>query len=165
MWHPPSIVSAGFWLSFGAVLAILAALSLAPRVPRWRLAIRIQIAVSLALWPILGGFGLPSSALAPLVNLLLVPLFGFLIVPLSLLGVALQMLLPSVGEALLIPLGGLFDLLQQALASATRLARPLAPRAGATAGVYPAVAVGVVMLLAAPGFPLRWLAPLRCSIR
>jgi len=160
LWHPPSIVSAGFWLSFGAVLAILAALRLAPRAPRWRLAIRVQVAVSLALWPILGGFGLPSSVLAPLVNLLLVPLFGFLIVPLSLLGVGLHMVLPMAGEALLVPLGGLLDLLQQGLLSVTRLPWPHWPRAGAAADVYPAVAVGVTMLLAVPGFPMRWLAPL-----
>ncbi len=157
-WHPPSIVAAGFWLSFGAVLAILAALSLAPDEPRWRSAIRIQLALSIALWPILAAFGLPVSAVAPLVNLLLVPLFGLMIVPLSLLGTILLVVYPASGTWLLQTLAMLLDLVQRALAVAGQ--GPWSGYALASPGAAELAAclLALGLLLAPAGVPLRWAA-------
>lgn len=158
LWHPPSVVSAGFWLSFGAVLAILLAMRSGGDEPRWRAAVRIQLAVSLALWPVLSAFGMPASALAPLVNLVLVPAFGVLIVPLSLLGVALLVWLPPAGGVLLGVLGQLLDVLHHGLAAVADLGSPLADPAGVSGPALAALAMAIGLLLAPPGFPLRWLA-------
>ena len=62
--NPLSVLTAGFWLSFGAVAAIFAVLRGGGQLPAWRVAIRIQVAISLALLPLLGMFGLPVSALS-----------------------------------------------------------------------------------------------------
>ena len=53
LWHPPSVVSAGFWLSFGAVAAILAAIPWTRGRAVWYRAAQVQLAITLALWPIL----------------------------------------------------------------------------------------------------------------
>ena len=157
-WHPPSIVAAGFWLSFGAVLAILAALALAPDEPRWRSAVRIQLALSIALWPILAAFGLPVSAVAPLVNLLLVPLFGLLIVPLSLLGTALLAVYPPSGGWLLQTVAMLLDMIRDGLAFAGQGAWSAYAMASPGTAELAACLLGVGLLLAPAGAPLRWTA-------
>ena len=158
LWHPPSILSAGFWLSFGAVLVILAALRLDPRRPAWRKAIRVQLALSLALWPVLGAFGMPASSAAPLANLVLVPLFGALVVPLGLLAVALLAAGLPLGGWLIVQLGGLLDQVEAGLALLVALPWPgLAPD-GAGAPLLLVWAMAAALLLAPPGLPLRRLA-------
>jgi len=159
LWHPPSVVSAGFWLSFVAVLAILAALRWSAGDVRWRTALRVQLAVGIALWPVLSVFGMPSGAAAPLVNLILVPLFGLFVVPLSLLGVAVYTTLPGAGGRLLQGLGHLLDLLRQGLEMVAQLAWPDIALPGAELIVWLAMVLAVALLLVPPGFPLRRLAP------
>jgi competence protein ComEC len=159
LWHPPSIITAGFWLSFGAVLTILAALKWTAGKPRWLTAGVIQLALTLALWPVLSVFALPASSAAPLVNLLLVPLFGLLVVPVALLGAVLLMAAPALGSPLLLWLGGLLDRVQEALAALIRLPWPELTIAGSGPAPYLAVGIAAVFLLAPPGFPLRRLAP------
>ncbi|OQX47407.1 MAG: hypothetical protein B0D86_00095, partial [Candidatus Sedimenticola endophacoides] len=90
---PAAVLSAGFWLSFGAVAAILYGVlgRLARPRPLAGLA-RVQGYVALAIAPLLLLWGLEVSLLAPLVNLVAVPLFSLLLVPLSLLAVALLLL-------------------------------------------------------------------------
>ena len=96
----------------GAVAAIMAVVSLSPGEPRWRAAVRTQLAVSLALWPILNLFGLPVTVVAPFVNLLLIPLFGLVIVPSALLGAGLLMVAPDIGTVTLGWLAQLIDALK-----------------------------------------------------
>lgn len=158
VWDPASIVAPGFWLSFGAVAVILATLSFAPRRSAWRSAVRIQLTLSIALWPLLALFGLPLSLSAPLVNLVLVPLFALFIVPASLLGAGLLQSIPAAGAWLLTLLGRALDLMQQALAHAAAWGEPL-PATG-SGGVYAALVAltGIVLLLMPRGFPLRPIA-------
>jgi competence protein ComEC len=158
LWHPPSILSAGFWLSFGAVLVILAALRLDPQRPAWRKAVRVQFALSLALWPVLAAFGMPASSAAPLANLALVPLFGVLIVPLSLLGVVLLGLDAPAGGWLLAQLGWLLDWVESALGLIVALPWPQLGAHAASPALLACCAVAAALLLAPPGFPLRRLA-------
>jgi competence protein ComEC len=163
VWHPPSIVTAGFWLSFGAVLAILAALAVAPKEPRWRSAVRIQLVLGIALWPILATFGLPASGMAPLVNLVLVPLFGVVVVPLSLLGTLVLAVFAPIGAWILVALGGLLDLVQAGLAWISLPAWSVdVPAHPGIAGLA-AYLLALAWLLAPAGVPLRWAAlPLLC---
>lgn len=97
--NPFSALSAGFWLSFGAVAALF---WLAHWRARGGLAARLGLAhlfVCLAMFP-LGGiwFGF-ASLIAPLANLLLVPPAGLLVVPLVLGGVLAWPLSPALAES------------------------------------------------------------------
>lgn len=158
LWHPPSILSAGFWLSFCAVAAILAVLAWHRSASRLVMAIRLQLAISLVLWPVLAAFGMTASAVAPLVNLLVVPLFGLMIVPLSLLGVLLMPVLPAIGSVLLETAGRLIDPVIGVLGAIA--GSDLSFTSGTLFDHWQVVvlAVAVLWLLAPPGVPLRLLA-------
>jgi len=157
LWHPPSILAAGLWLSFGAVLAIVAVIRSAGQVGRWRHAVRLQLAISLALWPLLSAFGLPVSLISPLVNLLLVPLFGLCVVPLGLLGTLLLFVHEPLGAWVLPNLGILLDWVRRLLVLVASWPLPslAAPAPGPVALVL--ALSGVALLLSPPGLPFRWL--------
>ena len=180
---PLALLASGFWLSFGAV-AILLWLGLgnarhrrqpddplAAPVSRPRRAwhrtrsaatdaVRLQVAVALALTPLtLGFFGQLSPVSVP-ANLLAVPLLGLLAVPLTLLGV-LALPLPALADPLLraaeqVCAGTLVGL------EALRDAVPAVPWLPPPWPLLAAAAVGVLVLLAPRGFPGRWLGVLWC---
>lgn len=158
IWDPPSILSAGFWLSFGAVFAILATLRLGAGAPAWRQAVAVQLVLGLALWPTLTAFGLPASGVSPLANLILVPLFGFVVVPVSLLATLLLGLLPEPAAWLFSALGTVLDLCRLGLVPLAGLNGSLSGTAGGQAAVVAAVALAVGVLLSPPGLPVRWSA-------
>ena len=85
---PWAVLAAGFWLSFGAVAVILAVLG-GRVVPArgWRAALRMQLAISLALAPLLLVLFNAFPLVSPLANLVAIPLVSFIIAPLVLLGV------------------------------------------------------------------------------
>ena len=95
---PFSALAPGFWLSFGAVAAIIfATIGRFERRSALRDYARLQLAVSVGLLPPLiasfGGFSLVSIA----VNLLAVPLYTLIIVPAVLIGVALAIVAEPLG--------------------------------------------------------------------
>lgn len=158
LWHPPSVMSAGFWLSFGAVLAILAALRWSPGEGVWSQAVRVQLAISLALWPLLTAFGMPVSAMAPVINLVLVPIFGLVVVPSALIGTLLMLWNPEIGGWIMQPLGVLLDWLRVGLDQASRLPLPDLGVSGFGAAELMAMLVATGLILSPPGIPLRWMA-------
>ena len=158
LWHPPSVVSAGFWLSFGAVAAILAAIPWTRGRAVWYRAAQVQLAITLALWPILMAFGMPASGVAPLVNLILVPVFGLVLVPMTLLGVLLLLSFPAAGDWMLRQLGDLLDLVRSGLEMAARLPMPDLTLSGLGMPELALLVLAVALILSPPGFPLRWLA-------
>jgi competence protein ComEC len=97
---PFAPLSVGAWLSFGAVVAIVVAMS--GRLERDSAVIgfaRVQLAVTLGLLPLLiTAFG-SVSLISPLANALAVPLFTIVIVPCVLLG--------ALGSAIAAPIGTL----------------------------------------------------------
>lgn len=98
---PLAPLTAGFWLSFGAVAwLILAFGGRWRREPLWRLWLLPQLGLSVALLPLGLAFFQQTSVAAPLVNLLAVPYVTFLVVPL-LLGALLLWPLASVSAGLL----------------------------------------------------------------
>ena len=157
VWHPPSVIAAGLWLSFGAVAAILAALTFDRTASGWRLAVRIQLAISLLLIPLLAVFGLPISRVAPLVNLLLGPLFGLIVVPLGLLGSLLAVSAPRIGDWLLGQLGTLIDWMADGLAWVGTLPGSTTDLSGLGVVDLLAMLLALGLLMAPPGFPLRWM--------
>ncbi|MES9992219.1 MAG: DNA internalization-related competence protein ComEC/Rec2 [Candidatus Thiodiazotropha sp.] len=95
---PMAPLSAGFWLSFGAVAVIV--WSVAGRVTPWRgwrQMLRVQWFVTLGLLPLLFLFFGQASLIALLVNLLMVPLFTLVLVPMVMIGLPLLAIQPLAG--------------------------------------------------------------------
>jgi len=184
LFDPLALLESGFWLSFGAV-GILLWLALGRLYRRahdepasdgrqpdrvrgmWRRtregtlgAVRLQLAVALALTPLtLGFFGLLSPMSVP-ANLIAVPLLGLLAVPLTLLGV-LALPFPTLAGPVLF---GAQGVCAGTLAVLEAL-RGLAPGLLWTPVPWPLLAaclVGVLILLLPRGFPGRWLGALWC---
>ena len=87
---PLAPLSAGFWLSFGAVALILLVLTgRLSRGGRFSQLLRVQWAISLGLMPLLFLHFGEASVVSPLVNLLMVPWFALVLVPMALLGLLL----------------------------------------------------------------------------
>lgn len=172
---PLAVLASGFWLSFGAVGILLwqGLGRIAPRrsavqtddgtpVGSWRAravrligAVRLQVAVTLALTPLtLAFFGLLSPTAVP-ANLLAVPSLGLLAVPLTLLGTA-ALPLPWLAGPLLDAAHGVCALTLAALHGLAGLApgRLWPPLPGWT---LLAALVGVLLLLTPRGLPGRWL--------
>lgn len=81
LWAPLSVVDPSFWLSFGAVLALLVLFFVGQRVTWWRTQLMLSFGVgALGAWWF-GSWGL----LSPLANWVLIPLFAWCLVPMSLL--------------------------------------------------------------------------------
>jgi competence protein ComEC len=147
---PWAVLSAGFWLSFGAVGVIVYVLSgrLATG-PAWRSAVRLQLAITLATIPALLVLFNAFSLVAPLANAVAIPLVSFAIAPLALLAIVvpahgLLALAHAVTVAMMVALEWFaalpFALWQQAATPAPPLAAAL---------------VGVAWLLLPRGTPGR----------
>ncbi|MCA1925435.1 MAG: DNA internalization-related competence protein ComEC/Rec2 [Thiobacillus sp.] len=148
---PWAVLSAGFWLSFGAIAAILwvtfGRVAAPHKLRGWVMA---QAAVTLALAPALWALFQQVSLISPLANAVAIPLVSWGVTPLALLGVLVPQLwhlaaglMAWLGEALL---------WASALPWAT-LSRP-APGALATGLAL----AGAVWMLMPRAFPLRGLA-------
>ena len=159
-WDPWSVLSAGFWLSFVAVAALLGAVDshssvavndslpkrmLASLMALWRVQWRLSVVLAPMTWLLFG----QVSVVGVLVNLLAIPLVSFVVLPLAMVGLlggvtqwAWQLLVPIVQAAL----AGL----QWAQHFAWAVAQP--PALPSWLGVLVALSVFV---MAAP-WPLRW---------
>lgn len=155
---PSAVLSPGLWLSFGAVAAIFYVSTGRLRAaPGWRLAIELQLMLSLVLAPLTLWFFQGASWPGPLVNLVAVPLMT-LLTPLLLLAVGLALVLPAVGVPALGAVADSLALMQTAL---TWLASELPGAWIAAAPPAWAIALalfGTVLLFAPRGVPLRPLA-------
>lgn len=90
LWDPLATLSAGFWLSFGAVAVILFCVD--GRISSWtgwRQMFRVQWFVTLGLVPVLLLFFGQASLISLLVNLIMVPWFTLILVPMVLFGLPL----------------------------------------------------------------------------
>src|SRR5512139_2334859 len=90
---PWAVLSAGFWLSFGAMAAILwvsfGRVALPDRLRGW---VTVQGAVTLALAPVLFMLFQQVSLISPLANAVAIPVVSWLVTPLALLGVLVPLL-------------------------------------------------------------------------
>ena len=145
---PWAVLSAGFWLSFGAMAAILwvtvGRVALPAKLRGW---VTVQGAVTLALAPVLFLLFQQVSLISPLANAVAIPLVSWLITPLALLGVLVPPLW-HVAAWLMTGLG-------EGLAWAARL--PMAVTTLPASPVWATVLalIGTVWLLLPRGFPLR----------
>ncbi len=173
---PWAVMSAGFWLSFGAVALILYVT--AHRIGRshWQregdgeavghpsayplrvLAeyASVQWAMAIGLTPLLLGLFQQASLVSPLANAVAIPLVSLVVVPLALLGAALPPSF-SYGEAPLwlahIAMDGAMRFLEWLNALPQAVWTQHAPPAWSVA----AAMLGVLWILLPRGFPARWL--------
>jgi competence protein ComEC len=102
VYDPHAVLTAGLWLSFVAVAAIILGVGSLLGRPRPLCAfLSTQGAVSVALLPATALLFGSVSLVAPIANLFAIPLFSALLVPGTLLGVALMLPFPALGELLL----------------------------------------------------------------
>ena len=170
---PFAVLSAGFWLSFGAVgLLALSVLGLrdpdrkaggmtAGAASGWvrRLGVA-QWRITLGLAPLLLGFFGEVSLVGAGANLLAIPLFSLLIVPGLLVSMLLTLVWPPLGVLLLDLGGSLLDGVMYVLGGLSRF--EWAAWTPPDFGLLPAIlaASGIVWLLAPRPAPARWAAPL-----
>jgi len=154
---PLAPLTAGFWLSFGAVAWLILAFSGRwRRESAWRMWVLPQLGLSIALLPMGLAFFQQTSLAAPLVNLLAVPYVTFLVVPVLLAALVLWPIAAASTGALQLAawlLAGFDGLIVVAAAwPAARLALP-AP----SFIVWCLALWGSLWLLAPRGWPGRWL--------
>ena len=150
---PHAALTAGFWLSFLAVAAILAMLgSVVSPVQPLRAFFTTQNVVSLALLPAtLLLFG-SVSLVAPLANLVAIPAFSCVLVPVTLLGTLFLGLAPTVAQSLLAFAGWCVDRLWPILEWAAQLPAAIMHPAAPSVGISILLASGALLAL----LPLPW---------
>ena len=147
---PWAVLAPGFWLSFGAMAAILwvtvGRTVAASKLNAW---ISIQTAVTLTLAPALLLLFQQVSLVSPLANAVAIPVVSWLVTPLALIGVALPFCLDW-AERIMAALGeGLSWLAAQNLAVWTLPAPPV--------WAVVLALLGTLWLLLPRGFPMRWI--------
>jgi len=161
---PWSSAAPGFWLSFGAVAAILLVMRGRPRATSgWRSrlqdAAHVQLAVTIALVPLTIALFQQVSVVSPLANALAIPVVSLAVTPLALLG-ALFVLLPSPFDSLAVPclaIGhGLFEALAAGLRGLAGFAWSALPLPAPPVWSLGFALAGVLWLLMPRGWPLRW---------
>jgi competence protein ComEC len=163
LWDPLSVMSAGFWLSFGAV-AVIVYFSSGRRVSKdsWLsqkvLATgKAHCAAILGLFPmILVIFGYISFN-SLLANAIAIPWVSFVIVPLTLLGIAIISFLPTVGSALLQVAAYALDTLWVFMTWIENLEWSVLQWTFPPFWTILVAMVGVIILLLPSDFPGRWL--------
>ena len=157
---PLALLSPGLWLSFTAVAAIFYVISgrLGPH-RRWRELLVLQLTLSLVLLPLTFFFFQGGGWVGPLANLAVVPVFTLLL-PALLVSLGLAWACPALGLPLLTWVAQGIYWVREALGWAATHA----PQAWVAASPPPALLLlamlGMVLLLAPRGLPLRGFAML-----
>jgi len=150
-WAP---LSAGFWLSFAAVGAIVLHGDVAGRRPRWwREAIGTQWAATVAMLPLGAVFFASVSLVGPIANAFAIPLVSAVITPLALGGAAVAAVWPGLGALLLWPVAAVTGLLVDALEALSAGAGAIAVLAAPGAAAL-AASLAAALFLLAPTRPI-----------
>ncbi len=150
---PWAVLAPGFWLSFGAVAVIFYITALRIGAPSWWVqALRVQLAVTVALIPAMLLLFQQVSIVSPLANALAIPVVSYLVVPLTLAGAFLP--LDFLLHAAHFLMAGLVEALAWLAALPDALWQQHAPPPWSVGLAL----LGVAWLLAPRGFPARWVA-------
>ncbi len=157
--NPLSAGESGFWLSFGAVAAILYMFTGRRHARSGKVTqlLRTQWAVGIGLVPVLVFFFHRVSLVAPLANIVMVPIYSLVIVPLVLIGVVLLGIWHWAGTCLLKLAVAVISLTWPFLEGIadTRLAHLSTPQPSLVLVVI--AVIGVLWLMLPKRFPARWL--------
>jgi len=155
---PLSVLAAGWWLSFQAVI-IIAWLATGRHgmqgQARQRLLMHLALACCMA--PVLLLFFQQASLLAPFANAVAVPFVGLLIVPLALTGSVLFGFSETLGASLLGLAAGLLDLAWPVLQWLAGTGLAAWTRHQPPAWTLPPALAGLALLFVPRGMPGRWL--------
>ena len=154
---PWAVMSAGFWLSFGAVVLILYVTAHRIGSNHWLAEYAsVQWAMAIGLTPLLLGLFQQASLVSPLANAIAIPLVSLVVVPLALLGAVLPPSF-SYGETPLwlahIVMDGVMHFLEWLNALPQAVWTQHAPPAWSIAVAM----LGALWILLPRGFPARWL--------
>lgn len=159
---PFTVMSAGFWLSFGAVAAIIFAMSGRTGQGGWRHKLwwrwgRVHVIVMIGLIPLLLVAFQQLPLLSPIANFIAVPWVSIVVVPLVLLGAMTAGGLPVVSDYLLngaaVALAWLWPLLEWITTYELAEWQQHIPMRWT---LFPAL-IGTLLLLSPRGLPGRWL--------
>ena len=149
---PWSVMSAGFWLSFGAVALILYVTAYRIGRSHWLSEYAdVQWAMAIGLTPLLLVLFQQVSLVSPIANAVAIPLVSLVVVPLALLGAALPIEAPLWLAHL--AMDGTMRFLEWLNALPQAVWTQHAPPAWSVA----AAMLGVLWMLLPRGFPARWL--------
>ncbi len=149
---PWAVLSPGFWLSFGAVAAMMGAGAGRISRPHWLAEWgRVQWAVTLALVPALLAMFQQVSIVSPLANAVAIPLIGLVVTPLTLLGTAFPLDFLLMAAHLAMEGGMIF------LTWLSTLPVAVWQQHGPPVWTLVVAMLGVIWLLLPRGFPARWL--------
>ena len=161
---PWAVLAPGFWLSFGAVAAIVWVVHgrTLQGGSAWRAvlhaAVRVQVAVTLALIPATVLLFHQLSIVSPLANAVAIPVVSWAVTPLALLG-AMLAVLPAPLSILAEPVLGIADAIFAMVATLLQWASSFAwanvPVATPPLALVVLAVIGVIWLLAPPGWPVR----------
>ncbi len=149
---PWAVLSAGFWLSFGAVGTLLwAGHGRITAESGWRAAVRAQYAITIGLIPLSLWLFQQTSLISPLANAFAIPVVSLIVVPLALAGVALPLgdLALQLAAQIMQWVITLLTWLDSAGISMLTAARP-------SLWQLMLALIGVAWLLLPKGFPARW---------
>jgi len=149
---PWAVKSPGFWLSFGAVAAILYVSVGRIGRPRWLVQWgRVQWAVTLGLVPALLALFQQVSLVSPVANALAIPLISLVVTPLTLLGTVLPL------DFLLLAAHEVMVWCMAFLTWLSALPETVWQQHGPPPWTVIVALCGVLWLLLPRGFPARWL--------
>lgn len=154
---PWAVMSAGFWLSFGAVALILYVTAHRLEKSHWLAEYaNVQWAMAIGLTPLLLGLFQQASLVSPLANAVAIPLVSLVVVPLALLGAALP---PGFGygEAPLWLAHLVMSGVAYFLEWLNGLPQPVWTQHAPPAWSVTAAMLGAFWILLPRGFPARWL--------
>jgi len=149
---PWAAFAPGFWLSFGAVAALLyAGMGRLRAPPPWRVWVRAQWAVTVALAPLLLALFNEVSLVSPLANAVAIPLVSLLAVPLALLAAV------SPWDGIAWAAHAVIVLVTTCMEWLVRLPQPLFHAATPDLAAILLALLGAGLWLLPRGFPARWL--------
>jgi len=163
IYDPLSVLSPGFWLSFGAVAIIFFVVTWQRNTANWKQGLRVQVAISIGLIPLLLLFFQSASLVSPVANVMAVPLYGLLVVPLTLLGLASFTMFPSfVGVNLLRVAASISGWGEHWLEWLSTFPATTIHVASPSAMIALLATAGLALTMMPKGTPLRFLGPFLC---
>lgn len=155
---PLAVLGVSFWLSFGAVAALIYGCSSRLGGEGWlQRYLRVQWVVSIALIPLTVVLFQQVSVVTFVANAIAVPAVGMVVLPLSLLGALTLGVMPLVGNGLLLLAAHAMTWVWVVLAWLAKLPGAVWQPAAPHGLVLSAAVVGVIIVLAPRGWPARWL--------
>lgn len=157
LWDPLATLSISFWLSFGAVFAIIYGVGgrLKPKGLWWKYG-RIQWVITIALIPISLALFQQSSMISLVANFIAVPAVGILVLPLCLIGAIFLVIFPFAGHWILWLAAKIIAVIWHVLALLGNLQGAIWEHVMPNIWVLIAAAIGALLLIAPRGFPARW---------